>query len=263
MGRPETPICSPHQAAVGIPSRPMSETGPVWLILPTYNEAENIGPVVESALETLGACAPEHTILIVDDNSPDGTGRVADRLASEHERVEVLHRPGKQGLGRAYLDGFRTALGRGAELICEMDSDFSHDPRYLPDLIEAASSHADLALGSRYVDGGSVVDWGPARRFISRGGCYYARKLLGIDVRDLTGGFKCFRRSVLEAINLGDVSTDGYAFQVELTYRAIKRGFKVVELPIVFSDRRMGSSKMSNRIVLEAALKVPLFRLRS
>ena len=241
----------------------MSNQGPVWLILPTYNEAENIRPFIEAVMPALMACTSERTILIVDDNSPDGTGRIADALAAEHPIIEVLHRPEKEGLGRAYLAGFKVALDKGAEYICEMDSDFSHNPRYLPDLIETAFAGADLVLGSRYIEGGDVTDWGASRKFISRAGCLYARKLLGLDVRDLTGGMKCFKRSVLESIDLNSVSTDGYAFQVELTYRAIKKGFVVQEVPIVFSDRRVGESKMSNRIVLEAAYKVPLLRLRS
>ncbi len=241
----------------------MSTREPVWLILPTYNEAENIRPFIEAVMPALIACTSERAILIVDDNSPDGTGRIADALAAEHPIIEVLHRPEKEGLGRAYLAGFKVALDKGAEYICEMDSDFSHNPRYLPDLIEAAFSDADLVLGSRYIEGGDVTDWGATRRFISRAGCLYARKLLGIEVRDLTGGLKCFTRKVLESIDLDSVSSDGYAFQVELTYRAIKKGFKVVEVPIVFSDRRVGESKMSNRIVLEAAAKVPLLRFRN
>ena len=240
----------------------MSAPGPVWLILPTYNEAENIRPFVDAVIPTLEACTSSHTILIVDDNSPDGTGRIADELVDQHSSVQVLHRPEKEGLGRAYLAGFRVALDGDAQFICEMDSDFSHNPRYLPDLIEVAASKADLVLGSRYIEGGDVTDWGAARRFISRAGCLYARKLLALDVRDLTGGLKCFRREVLEAIDLEGVSSEGYAFQVDLTYRAIKKGFKVVEVPIVFSDRRVGQSKMSNRIVVEAAVKVPLLRLR-
>lgn len=241
----------------------MTAQGPVWLILPTYNEADNLRPFIETVMPALAACAAERTVLIVDDNSPDGTGRIADELAAEHPVVEVLHRPEKKGLGRAYLAGFKVALDRGAEYICEMDSDFSHDPRYLPDLIEAVTSGADLAIGSRYVEGGDVTDWGPARRFISRAGCLYARKLLGVDVLDLTGGLKCFTSRALESIDLDSVSSDGYAFQVELTYRVIRKGLRVVEVPIVFSDRREGQSKMSNRIVMEAVVKVPLMRFRS
>jgi dolichol-phosphate mannosyltransferase len=233
--------------------------GPAWLILPTYNEAENIVPIVHAARAQL---RDGDRILIVDDNSPDGTGAIADRLAGEVAGVEVLHRPGKQGLGRAYLDGFRHALAGGAELVLEMDADFSHDPADLPRLIAAAEADADLALGSRYVPGGSVTDWGALRRLVSRGGSWYARVVLGVQVRDLTGGFKCFRRSVLEGLDLDTVHADGYGFQIELTYCAIKAGFRVVEVPIVFRDRRVGESKMNARIALEAVWKVPALRRR-
>jgi dolichol-phosphate mannosyltransferase len=215
-----------------------------WLILPTFNEAE---------------LRPGDHILIVDDNSPDGTGEIADRLAREVEDVEVLHRPGKQGLGRAYLAGFQRALDGGAELVLEMDADFSHDPADLPRLI-AAAAEADLVLGSRYIAGGRVTDWGLVRRLVSRGGSWYARVVLGVEVRDLTGGFKCFRRSVLEALDLESVHADGYGFQIELTYRALKAGFRVDEIPIVFRDRRVGQSKMNARIALEAVWKVPALR---
>jgi dolichol-phosphate mannosyltransferase len=227
-----------------------------WLVLPTYNEAENIEPIVRAARTQL---RDGDRILVVDDNSPDGTGQIADRLAGEIEGVEVLHRPGKEGLGRAYLAGFRRALDGGAELVLEMDSDFSHDPADLPRLI-AAAQDADLVLGSRYVPGGSVIDWGLVRRLVSRGGSWYARRVLGVGVRDLTGGFKCFRRSVLEALDLESVHADGYGFQIELTYRAIKAGFDVVEIPIVFRDRRVGQSKMNARIAIEAVWKVPALR---
>jgi dolichol-phosphate mannosyltransferase len=228
-----------------------------WLILPTYNEAGNIERFVAAARDKLPAAA---RILIVDDGSPDGTGELADRLAAEHEEVEVLHRPRKEGLGPAYIAGFRSALAGGASLILEMDSDFSHQPAYLPRLLEAAET-ADLVIGSRYVPGGGVSDWGALRRAISRGGSAYARVVLGIGVRDLTGGFKCFRREVLEAIDLDAVQARGYAFQVELTYRAIQKGFKVVEVPIVFRDRQVGDSKMDRSIVAEAIWRVPLLRL--
>jgi dolichol-phosphate mannosyltransferase len=224
-----------------------------WLVLPTYNEAENIEPIVRAAREQL---RDGDRILVVDDSSPDGTGAIADRLAGELDGVEVLHRPEKQGLGRAYLAGFRRALDGGAELVLEMDADFSHDPADLPRLI-AAAENADLVLGSRYVEGGSVTDWGLLRRLVSRGGSWYARALLRVTVRDLTGGFKCFRRSVLDSLDLESVHADGYGFQIELTYRAIKAGFKVVEIPIVFRDRRVGQSKMNARIALEAVWKVP------
>src|SRR3954452_13559273 len=228
-----------------------------WLILPTYNEAENIGPMVRAARSHL---RPGDRILVVDDNSPDGTGQLADQLATEIDGVEVLHRPGKLGLGRAYLAGFAHALEGGADYVIEMDCDFSHDPADLPRLIEEAEDGADLVLGSRYVQGGSVTDWGLLRKLVSRGGSWYARVVLNVKVRDLTGGFKCFRRSVLEALDLESVHADGYGFQIELTYRAIKAGFNVVEIPIVFRDRRVGQSKMNARIALEAVWKVPALR---
>jgi dolichol-phosphate mannosyltransferase len=230
-----------------------------WLILPTYNEAENIGPIVRAARAQL---RDDDRILVVDDNSPDGTGLIADQLAQSLEGIEVLHRPGKQGLGRAYLAGFEHALAGGAELVLEMDADFSHDPADLPRLIATAEEGADLVLGSRYVPGGSVTDWGLLRRLVSRGGSWYARKILGVEVRDLTGGFKCFRRSVLEALDLNAVHADGYGFQIELTYRTIKAGFRVVEVPIVFRERRVGESKMNARIAFEAVWKVPALRRR-
>jgi dolichol-phosphate mannosyltransferase len=232
-----------------------------WLILPTYDEAENIEGLVRAALPQLAAAAVPHTILIVDDNSPDGTGRIADRLAEEHPEVRVMHRPGKLGLGRAYLAGFAAALEGGADLILEMDSDFSHDPADLPRLIAAAGA-ADLVLGSRYVPGGGVVNWGLVRRVLSWGGSAYARIVLGVPVRDLTGGFKCFNRRVLETLDLSQVQADGYGFQIELTYRAIQAGFTVTEVPILFRERRVGQSKMTARIALEAVWKVPALRLR-
>jgi dolichol-phosphate mannosyltransferase len=232
-----------------------------WLVLPTYNEAENIGPLVRAALAALATTEMAHRVLIVDDGSPDGTGEIADRLAAELEPVEVLHRERKQGLGRAYLAGFARALEAGAELVMEMDSDFSHDPRDIPRLIAAADA-ADLVLGSRYVPGGGISNWGLLRRLVSRGGSAYARWLLGVPVRDLTGGFKCFNRRVLEGIDLNGVHADGYGFQIELTYRAIKAGFAVTEVPIVFREREVGSSKMTARIALEAVWKVPAPRLR-
>ncbi|HKF79816.1 MAG TPA: polyprenol monophosphomannose synthase [Thermoleophilaceae bacterium] len=233
----------------------------VWLILPTYNEAQNLEPLVRAVLPALEESDAEPHVLIVDDSSPDGTGELADGLAAELGPVEVLHRPRKQGLGRAYLAGFGVALERGADLVLEMDSDFSHDPVDLPRLISAAGA-ADLVLGSRYVPGGGITDWGAIRRLLSRGGSAYARWLLGVPVRDLTGGFKCFRREVLEGITLDDVHADGYGFQIELTYRAILAGFTVTEVPIVFRERRVGRSKMTARIALEAVWKVPALRLR-
>jgi dolichol-phosphate mannosyltransferase len=230
-----------------------------WLVVPTYEEADNIEPLVASALGHLPAT---RTVLIVDDASPDGTGQIADRLAAEHDDVRVLHRRSKDGLGPAYVAGFREALGGGAEIVCQMDADFSHDPADLPRLI-AALDRADVALGSRYVAGGGIERWGPARKLISRGGSVYARTLLGLGVNDLTGGFKAFRRNVLEAIELQTIPSLGYAFQVETTYRAVKAGFRVVEVPILFHDRRVGESKMSGRIVIEAALRVPAMRWRN
>ena len=232
-----------------------------WLILPTYNEAENIEALVRAALVQLESTGIGHTILVVDDGSPDGTGLIAERLSEELEPVRVLHRPRKDGLGRAYLAGFAIALEAGAELVLEMDSDFSHDPADLPRLIAAADA-ADLVLGSRYVPGGGVTEWGSVRRLLSRGGSAYARILLGVPVRDLTGGFKCFHRRVLEAIDLEDVHADGYGFQIELTYKAVRAGFSVTEVPILFRERRVGSSKMTARIALEAVWKVPALRLR-
>jgi dolichol-phosphate mannosyltransferase len=200
-------------------------------------------------------------LLVVDDGSPDGTGEIADRLAGEHEAVRVLHRASKQGLGRAYLAGFDLALAEGAELVLEMDADFSHDPADLPRLI-AAADDADLVLGSRYVPGGGVENWGALRRLLSRAGSVYARAFLRVPVRDLTGGFKCFNRRVLEAMDLTGVHADGYGFQIELTYRAIQAGFSVREIPIRFRERREGHSKMTTRIALEAVWKVPALRFR-
>jgi dolichol-phosphate mannosyltransferase len=234
-------------------------TPTIWLVLPTYDEAPNVERIVVAAREQLPDGA---RILIVDDNSPDGTGRIADRLEAELPSVSVLHRARKEGIGPAYVAGFRRALGEGAELVVQMDADFSHDPADLPRLIEAAAG-ADLVLGSRYVDGGAVTDWGPVRQLISRGGSAYARAVLGVPVRDLTGGFKVFRRDVLEAIDLESISAAGYAFQVETTYRAVRAGFRVVEVPITFTERRVGESKMTGGIVLEAALKVPGMRVRN
>ena len=229
-----------------------------WVILPTYNEAENLERVVNAVLQQL---RDSGRVLVVDDNSPDGTGAIADRLADSNESVSVLHRPRKEGLGPAYLAGFHVALDGGAQRIVEMDADFSHDPAYLPKLIGAAE-HYDLVIGSRYVPGGGVTEWGPVRRFISRGGSSYARVALGLPIRDLTGGFKCFRREVLETINLDTIQARGYAFQVETTYRAISAGFRVVEIPIVFRDRADGTSKMSRSIVAEAMWRVPSMRFR-
>jgi dolichol-phosphate mannosyltransferase len=227
--------------------------------LPTYNERENLEPMLRALGDVL---PPDAGVLVVDDNSPDGTGQLADELAAELPYVNVLHRPRKEGLGRAYLAAFRRALADGAELILEMDCDFSHDPRAVPQLL-AAAEDADLVLGSRYVEGGGVENWGALRRFVSSGGSLYARALLGVGIRDLTGGFKCYRRAVLETIDLDAVTSTGYAFQIETTYRALRAGFRVVEIPITFADREAGASKMSKRIFLEAVWKVPLLRVRA
>ena len=238
-------------------------SGEPWLILPTYNEAENVEAIVLAAGEVLARAAPAgFRVLVVDDGSPDGTGAIADRLADEHEWMQVLHRAEKNGIGPAYLAGFRHALDGGAGYVMEMDSDFSHDPADLARLLAAVEAGADLALGSRYVPGGGVSDWGLLRRFISEGGSTYARWVLGLQVRDLTGGFKCFRREVLEAIRFDGVRSHGYAFQVELTYRAVRAGFTVIEVPIVFRDRQQGQSKMSWRIAAEAMWLVPRLRFR-
>jgi dolichol-phosphate mannosyltransferase len=237
--------------------------GVPWLVLPTFNEAENLDAVVGAARAALAAAAPDgYCVLVVDDSSPDGTGALADRLAAAHpDEVEVLHRAEREGLGPAYLAGFARALAGGAGYVFEMDADLSHDPADLPRLLAAVrDGDADVALGSRYVPGGGVADWGVVRRVVSRGGSSYARRTLGLDVRDLTGGFKCFRAEVLEAIDLPTVRSHGYAFQVELTYRALLRGFRVVEVPIVFRDRERGTSKMSWRIAVEAAWLVPQLR---
>jgi dolichol-phosphate mannosyltransferase len=225
------------------------------ICLPTYNERDNL----EAMLRRLSAM--DVRVLVVDDNSPDGTGEIADRLAQELDGVSVLHRERKEGLGPAYLAGFRRALADGAEYVLEMDCDFSHDPDDVPRLLAACEDGADLALGSRYVEGGGTVNWGLGRRVISWGGSFYARLLLGVGIRDLTGGFKCYRRTVLETIELDAVHSKGYAFQIETTYRALRRGFRVVEVPIRFADRTEGHSKMSRAIVLEAVTKVPALRL--
>jgi dolichol-phosphate mannosyltransferase len=229
------------------------------ICLPTYNERENL----ESMVRALGGLGLEGLeVLVIDDSSPDGTGEIADRIAAELDWVHVLHRERKEGLGPAYLAGFRRALELGADLVFEMDCDFSHDPAAVPRLAEAAE-RADLVLGSRYVEGGGTRNWGLVRRFISRGGSLYAQVLLQLGIRDLTGGFKCYRRRVLETIDLEAIHSRGYAFQIETTYRAIRAGFSVVEVPITFADREVGGSKMSNAIVLEAIWKVPALRLRA
>jgi dolichol-phosphate mannosyltransferase len=224
--------------------------------LPTYNERENLEPMVRALGDK------DVDVLVIDDNSPDGTGAIADRLAAELGYVRVLHRERKEGLGPAYLAGFRHALGAGAERVLEMDCDFSHSPDDVPRLV-AATDDADLAIGSRYVRGGSIGNWGAVRRFVSAGGSLYARLLLGVSVRDLTGGFKCYRRKVLETIDLDAISSKGYAFQIETTYRALRAGFRVIEVPIHFVDREEGGSKMTQSIVAEAVWKVPALRLEA
>jgi dolichol-phosphate mannosyltransferase len=229
----------------------------VLVIVPTYNERENIEPLTQQVFEQL----PDAHILVVDDASPDGTGQLVDELAERDPRIAVLHRAGKLGLGTAYIAGFKYGLERDYQYLFEMDADFSHDPRFLVDLLGRARTDADLALGSRYIEGGGTVNWGLFRQAISRGGNMYARAILGTKVTDMTGGFKCFRRQVLEAIDLDSIRSEGYSFQIEMTYRALQRGFKVSEVPIIFADRRVGQSKMSKAIVAEAMWMVWRIRL--
>ncbi len=241
----------PSRSGVSVPSAAVANA---LVCLPTYNERANLEPMLR-ALEPLGV-----HVLVVDDNSPDGTGEIADRLAEELDFVSVLHRPRKEGLGPAYVAGFRRALADDAEYVLEMDCDFSHDPADVLRLVHACDDGADVALGSRYVQGGGTENWGRGRRLVSTGGSWYARTLLGVDVRDLTGGFKCYRRQVLEAMDLDAIRSKGYAFQIETTYRAIRLGFGVVEVPILFADRTAGTSKMSRAIFLEAVRRVPTLR---
>ena len=229
----------------------------VLLVTPTYDERDNLEPFVTSTLDTL----PHAHVLVVDDASPDGTGDLADTLAARDPRVRVMHRSGKLGLGSAYLDAFRWALSEGYDRIFEMDTDLSHDPRYLPQMLDALDDGAGLVIGSRNVPGGGVEGWGPGRHILSKGGSLYSRTLLGLPIRDLTSGYKGFRRETLEALDLGAVQSEGYAFQIELTYRAIRRGFRVDEVPIVFVDRRAGESKMSRRVFTKAVVMVPRLRL--
>jgi len=226
--------------------------------VPTYNERENLEPLVRALGQVLDTTRDR--VLVIDDGSPDGTGLLADRLAAELDWLDVLHRDRKEGIGRAYLAGFERVLASDAELVLEMDCDFSHDPKDVPRLIAACEKGADLALGSRWVAGGGTANWGLVRRIVSRGGSLYARVLLGVRIRDLTGGFKCFRRAVLETIDRDAIAARGYGFQIEGTYRALRAGFRVVELPITFVDRRVGESKMSGAIVLEAMRQVPVLR---
>jgi dolichol-phosphate mannosyltransferase len=230
--------------------------------LPTYNERENLERVVRSLERVFAEHGLDGRALVIDDASPDGTGELADRLADELPIVDVLHRKRKGGLGPAYVAGFRHALARGADLVLEMDSDLSHDPADVPRLVAAASS-ADLVIGSRYVPGGGTRNWGLGRRFVSRAGCLYAKVVLGLDIADLTGGFKCFRRETLERLPLDRIGSKGYAFQIETTFRTVRAGLRVVEVPIVFSERQAGGSKMSKAIVLEALWKVVALRLRA
>ena len=244
----------PSRSGVSVPSTAVANA---LVCLPTYNERANLEPMLR-ALEPLGV-----HVLVIDDNSPDGTGEIADRLAQELDFVSVLHRPRKEGLGPAYVAGFRRALAEDAEYVLEMDCDFSHDPADVPRLVHACDDGADVALGSRYVHGGGTENWGRGRRLVSTGGSWYARTLLGVGIRDLTGGFKCYRREVLEAMDLGAIRAKGYAFQIETTYRAIRLGFGVVEVPILFADRTAGTSKMSRAIVLEAVARVPALRFEA
>jgi dolichol-phosphate mannosyltransferase len=230
------------------------------LCLPTYNERENLASMIQALADVLDTSRDE--VLVIDDGSPDGTGEIADRLAGEHTWVSVLHRDTKEGIGPAYIAGFRQALAAGAELVLEMDCDFSHDPADVPRLI-AAAADADLVLGSRYAPGGGTANWGLLRRIVSRGGCLYAQVILGLRVSDLTGGFKCFRRGTLESIDLDALSAHGYAFQIETTYRVKRAGLRVTEIPITFVERRAGASKMTGSIVAEAIWRVPLLRLRA
>lgn len=251
-------VPDPSGSEAGLPGAVALGSSEVWVVMPTYNEALNLEPVVEATREQLPSGS---RILIVDDSSPDGTGGVADRLAGEADDLEVLHRAEKNGLGPAYVAGFQHVLGAGAGLVVQMDADFSHDPADLPRLLEAAGD-ADVVIGSRYVDGGGVPDWGFRRRVMSRVGSGYAQLALGLPYRDLTGGYKVVRREVLESIDLDSIAFDGYAFQVEITFRAARAGFRIKEVPIQFRDRRAGNSKMSARIVIEAAFGVPRMRLR-
>jgi dolichol-phosphate mannosyltransferase len=239
----------------------MSSTPRAVVCVPTYNERENLEPLVRALAEVIDTTRDR--VLVIDDASPDGTGELADRLAEELPWVGVLHRTAKEGIGRAYLAGFAEALATGTELVLEMDCDFSHDPRDVPRLIATADDGADLVLGSRWVEGGGTQNWGVVRRFISRGGSLYARVVLGAGIRDLTGGFKCYRRRVLETIDLDAIAARGYGFQIEGTYRTLRAGFRVVEIPITFVDRRVGESKMSGAIVLEAMRQVPVLRWKA
>ena len=240
-----------HEPIIAEPLQPAVALADCTVVIPTYNERENIDTLLGRVLEY-----PRFRVLVVDDNSPDGTGAQVARLAEHEPRLGLLSRPGKLGLGSAYVAGFKRALAEGAQFIYEMDADFSHDPAYLPPLLAATETRYDLTLGSRYVAGGGTTDWGITRKLISRGGNIYAGTILGLPVRDATGGFRCYRRAVLEAIPLDRIRSNGYAFQVEMAYRAVQRGFRVGEIPIMFPDRRVGKSKMSRKIVFEALVNV-------
>ncbi|MEA2606693.1 MAG: dolichol-phosphate mannosyltransferase [Chloroflexota bacterium] len=247
---------TPSETAIGAPPSGAGGAG-AWIVLPTYDEAENLGPIAAAILEQL----PEATLLVVDDESPDGTGRLADALAAADPRIRVRHRPLKQGLGRAYIDGFGVALTAGATLVIQMDADFSHDPAALPSLLAPiAAGEADLVIGSRYTKGGAVVDWGLGRRIVSRGGSRFARLVLGLRQNDLTGGFKAWRASTLAAVPFDGIHAGGYVFQIEMTFRASRGGARIREVPITFRDRRVGQSKMSRRIVVEALVVVVQLR---
>ncbi|MBL9013985.1 MAG: polyprenol monophosphomannose synthase [Myxococcales bacterium] len=228
------------------------------IVVPTYNERDNVREVAERFLAAL----PGTDLLFVDDNSPDGTGQILDELAAADPRIHVMHRAGKLGLGTAYVEGFGWGLARGYEYLFEMDADGSHDPKYLPTMLALAEDGADVVIGSRYVPGGGTENWGIGRQIISRGGGLYARTVLGLDVRDVTAGFICWRRAALEAIELSTITSNGYSFQIEMKYRAHKKGLRLVETPIVFVDRRVGQSKMSRAIFAEALLKVWALRFR-
>jgi dolichol-phosphate mannosyltransferase len=250
-------MTDPSAATTPAPTTADTPGAGVWVVLPTYNEAENLGPITSAILAAL----PLVTVLVVDDNSPDGTGRLADDLAGGEPRIRVLHRPAKQGLGRAYLDGFTRALGEGASTVVQMDADFSHDPEALPALVEPVrSGTADLVIGSRYAPGGGVVDWGLGRRIVSRGGSLFARTVLALGPHDLTGGFKAWRAETLAVVPFAGVHAGGYVFQIEMTFRASRAGARIREVPITFRDRRIGQSKMSRRIIVEALVVVVTLR---
>ncbi len=238
-----------------------SQEASVWVCVPTYNERSNVGNLIHMVRSVLLGAGMNGHVLIIDDNSPDGTAEVVNDIAASDEKVHLLHRDAKRGIGPAYIAGFKYALAQGASLIIQLDCDFSHNPADIPRLTSAATN-ADLVIGSRYTSGGQIEDWGLLRRAISRGGCLYAQAILGTSIRDLTGGFKCFRREVLESIPIDEVSGRGYGFQIEMTYRTLLQGFRVVEIPITFTDRTAGESKMSHDIVLEAATLVPRIRRR-